>query len=57
MEFTKKYALLRWVNKLADQRYHQKGLKAVKGMPSYPCTFSTPEKEEIIKAILTNNVL
>ena len=57
MEFTKKYALLRWVNKLADQRYHQKGLKAVKGRPSYPCTFSTPEKEEIIKAILTNNVL
>ena len=28
-----------------------KGLKAVQGMQSYPCTFSTPEKEEIIKAI------
>ena len=51
MEFTHKYAPLRWVNKLADWRYVQKGLKAVKGMDSYPCTFSTPEKEEIIRAI------
>lgn len=52
LEFTHKYVLLRWLNKLADRRYVQKGLKAVKGMQSYPCTFSTPEKEEIIRAIL-----
>ena len=51
MEFTHKHPLLRWVNRLADWRYTQKGLKAVQGMQSYPCTFSTPEKEEIIKAI------
>ncbi len=36
---------------LSEWRYHQKGLKAVKHLPSYPCTFSTPEKEEIIRAI------
>lgn len=53
MEFTQKYPPLRWVNKLGDWRYAQKGLKAVKGMQSYPCTFSTPEKEEIIRAIFT----
>ncbi len=53
MEFTRKYALLRWINRLADWRYARKGLKAVKGMQSYPCTFSTPEKEEIVKAIST----
>ena len=51
MEFTHKHPLLRWVNRLANWRYNQKGLKAVRGMQSYPCTFSTPEKEEIIKAI------
>ena len=51
MEFTHKHPLLRWVNRLANWRYNQKGLKAVQGMQSYPCTFSTPEKEEIIKAI------
>lgn len=51
LECTQKLPPLRWLNKLAERRYVQKGLKAVKGMQSYPCTFSTPEKEEIIRAI------
>ena len=51
MEFTHKHPLLRWVNRLANWRYNQKGLKAVRGMQSYPCTFSTPEKEEIINKL------
>ena len=55
MEFAHKHVWLRWVNRLADWRYHQKGLKAVKGMPSYPCTFSTPEKEEIVRAIVSSS--
>lgn len=56
MEFTQKHPLLRWLNKLADRRYNQKGMKAVKGMQSYPCSFSTPEKEEIIRAITSTSL-
>lgn len=32
-------------------QYKIKGLKLTKGMDSYPCTFSTPEKEAIIQTI------
>lgn len=36
---------------MSEWRYAQKGLNAVKGMQSYPCTFSTPEREKIEKFI------
>ncbi len=49
--YAKKHAWLHWLGRLADRQYRRKGLKAVKGMPSYPCTFSTPEREAIEQAI------
>lgn len=49
--FTEKHKLLKPVNKLLIARYKQKGLKAVKALESYPCLFSTKEKEEIIHRI------
>lgn len=49
--FINRHRILRWASRLSDWRYQQKGLKAVKGMPSYPCTFSPPEKQAIIQAI------
>lgn len=55
LEFIQKHPSLHWASKLSDWRYVQKGLKVVKGMQSYPCTFSTPEKEEIIRAILSTD--
>lgn len=36
---------------LFEKRYIQKGLKIVKNMHSYPCSFTTPEKERIISCI------
>ena len=42
---------LRRASDIADRRYNRKGLKAVRGMESYPCEFSTPEKETIIRFI------
>lgn len=53
LSITKQYHLLKWINILADMRYTHKGMKAIKNMPSYPCSFTTPEKEAIIKAILS----
>lgn len=52
LSFIRKYPALHWISRLANWRYNQKGLKAVKGMQSYPCRFSTPEKEEIIRLVL-----
>ena len=43
---------LRLFSGLLRARYKQKGLKATRGMQSYPCTFMTPEKQAIIDAIL-----
>jgi glycosyltransferase domain-containing protein len=48
---TEKYKLLKPINKLLIARYKQKGLKAVKTLESYPCSFSTKEKNEIIRHI------
>ena len=42
---------LRLFSGLLRARYKQKGLKATRGMQSYPCTFMTPEKQAIIDAI------
>lgn len=42
-----RYSLLAPLARLSAWRYNQKGLKAVQGMQSYPCTFSTPEREAI----------
>lgn len=42
---------LRWASNLSDWRYHQKGLKAVKGMDSYPCRIITPQIEKIISCV------
>ncbi len=55
-EFFRRHKFLFWLNRLADKRYNQKGLKIVKGMSSYPCSFSTPEKEEIIRMISKKNL-
>lgn len=49
--FMMRHRWLRRVSDILDWRYNQKGLKAVRGMTSYPCGFSTPEKEAIIKVI------
>ncbi len=51
LDFVRRSVMLRWLNRLGEWRYHQKGLERVAGMPSYPCTFSTPEKDAIIAAI------
>lgn len=39
------------LSRLAEWRYERKGIKAVSGLNSYPCTFSTPEKDRIIETI------
>lgn len=49
--FLSRHKALRFASRLSEWRYNQKGLRAVKGMESYPCTFSTPEKENIITAV------
>lgn len=48
---TEKHKLLKPLNKLLIDRYKQKGLKKVKSLNSYPCTFSSKEKDEIIRHI------
>ena len=40
------------MKKYFRHKYKTKGLKITKDMESYPCTFSTPEKEAIIQHIL-----
>ena len=42
---------LRWASNLSEWRYHQKGLKAVRGMESYPCRIITPQIERIISCV------
>lgn len=49
--YLSRHRLMRPLSRIADRRYAAKGLKAVEGMPSYPCTFDTPEKQAILKAI------
>lgn len=49
--FLDRHPLLGWASRLSVWRYHQKGLKAVRGLQSYPCTFSTPATEAIVRAV------
>lgn len=42
---------IKMIDRLLIMRYKQKGLRAVRGMESYPCTFMTKEKQEIIDRI------
>lgn len=43
--------LLRPLELLSERRYAQKGLRAVRGLQSYPCTFTTPERDKIDRAV------
>lgn len=52
--FLSRHKFLKFATRLSEWRYHQKGLNAVKGMSSYPCSFSTPEKEAIIQAVISH---
>lgn len=49
--FVARHRLLGWASRLSEWRYHQKGLKAVKDMQSYPCTVATPDTEAIVRAV------
>ena len=49
--FLGRHRVLSPLSKLSAWRYNQKGLKAVKGMKSYPCTFETPERRAIEDAV------
>lgn len=49
--FVDKHRCTQWLSELLVKRYKQKGLLTVKGMKSYPCTFTTPEREDIIHCI------
>ena len=42
---------LRWASNISEWRYHQKGIKAVRGMDSYPCRTITPQIEKIILTV------
>lgn len=48
-----KYGPTEIMKKFFRHQYKAKGLKKTKGMTSYPTTFSTPEKETIIRYIST----
>lgn len=41
--FIDKFKSMKWLSNLLNERYKQKGIKAVKGMSSYPCKGTTPE--------------
>lgn len=49
--FLDRHALLGWASRLSVWRYRQKGLRAVRGMKSYPCEFTTPERDRIVRAV------
>lgn len=51
-QVTRHSSALPLLSDLMAWRYRQKGLKAVRGMASYPCTFSTPQTRKIIGSIL-----
>lgn len=50
--FIGRHRFLRWAERLSEWRYRQKGLRAVQGMESYPCTVLTPPIEKIIHAVI-----
>ncbi len=49
--FLGRHRWLGWASRLSDMRYNQKGLRAVKGMPSYPCDHPVPATDAIIRAV------
>lgn len=51
ISFLGRHRILAPLERLSVWRYNRKGLKAVRGMRSYPCTFSTPERSAIEKAV------
>lgn len=52
--FAGRHYCTQWISALMVKRYKQKGLRAVRGMESYPCTFMTKEKQDIIDCILSH---
>lgn len=42
---------LRPLSALLERRYNSKGLRAVRGMASYPCEFTTPDRDAIVAAV------
>ncbi|MGE5429378.1 MAG: TIGR00180 family glycosyltransferase [Methylococcaceae bacterium] len=53
LNLLEKYGPTEIMQKFFMHQYKAKGLKNTKGMKSYPITFSTPEKETIIRYIST----
>jgi glycosyltransferase domain-containing protein len=51
LNFLKHFGNPELVRKITRYRYKIKALRITKDMQSYPCTFSTPEKEQIIMYI------
>lgn len=49
--FLSSHRALRLLEIISEKRYAQKGLRATRGMESYPCRISTPEKEAIIAVV------
>lgn len=49
--FLGRHRILAPLERLSVWRYNRKGLKAVRGMESYPCTFSTPQRLAIEQAV------
>jgi hypothetical protein len=51
LEYLGKYRYTQYFNDLLRKRYKQKGLKATKGMASFPAIGSTPEIQDIMDCI------
>lgn len=49
--------LLRPLELLSEWRYGQKGLRAVRGMASYPCTIATPARQRIEQLVLGKTII
>lgn len=43
--------LLAWAARLSAARYRAKGLRAVRGMASYPCQGPSPDRDAIVRAV------
>lgn len=46
-----RYQNTTFLKKIFERRFYYKGLKKVEGLPSYPCKFSTPERDAIVQHI------
>lgn len=49
--FLSRHRMLHWAARLSEWRYRQKGLQAVRHLPSYPCKHPTPDTEAIVAAV------